>query len=58
MRNNFEEMLDTIDASIFSGDSLECKDNRELLKHFIDRWSRELATFKEEDNQDGRRRNL
>ena len=38
----FEEYLDTIDAFIFTGDTLHLKQNREVLKEYMKRWERAL----------------
>ena len=40
MRDTFEMQLDSLDATIFSGDVLEDKENRECLKAHLARWYR------------------
>ena len=40
-----DEHTDTLDADVFTGDCLHEKINRDHLKHFLDRWNRELLTY-------------
>ena len=44
--NDFEEILDTLDAAVFSGDGLEDEHNRNLLQGFLTRWQRRLEELK------------
>ena len=37
-----EQECDALDASVFSGDSLESLDNRKSLRAFCERWIRAL----------------
>ncbi len=41
-------MCEEIDAACFSGDALEDPRARELLAHYIGRWTRRLAEYQEE----------
>ena len=38
----FEEIVDTLDAEVFSGDSLVDKANRELLREHMIKWEKEI----------------
>lgn len=40
--NKFEEQLDSVDASVFTGDALEYEDNRAILSLYLDRWGRAI----------------
>lgn len=41
---DFEEILDQVDAAIFTGDTLEDPFNVESLEYYIKRWQRQLLT--------------
>lgn len=49
------DAIEEIDAAMFSGDTFNEKCNREELKEYIDRWSREIKSIEEfwesEDNE-------
>lgn len=54
MAGDFSELLDEVDAAIFSGDALHDYDLREELRGYLSRWSREcdkLAELEEEENE-------
>lgn len=38
----FEEYLDTIDAFVFTGDTLHLEENRKILREYLERWERAL----------------
>lgn len=40
--NGFEELCDSLDAAVFTGDSLHSKENRDLLKDYMFRWDLEV----------------
>lgn len=41
------ELLDELDASVFSGDIFHSRDGIELLELYVGRWSRALVDIKE-----------
>lgn len=43
MRTYIHEQIDALDASVFSGDLLEVKEEREALKAHCERWLRAIA---------------
>ena len=47
MEEDFYELCDNLDAAIFTGDSLEFKENRSTLEEFLARWQRELTRVEE-----------
>jgi hypothetical protein len=51
---NDKEAFETIDAMVFSGDTLENPVHREYLRMMIDRWERRLKHFKRPEVEDGR----
>ena len=44
----FEEMLDNIDASVFSGDTLYDAEELASFKKYVVRWNREIAVKEKE----------
>jgi len=46
--NEFTELLDRVDASVFSGDALEYPKNRQELLWYCERWLRKLKELKDE----------
>ncbi len=59
MTGGFFEVIDTMDAAIFTGDHLEEEWNRAGLRLHLDRWERELkrseelaSTINETDSSD------
>ena len=49
-QNHFVDVIDDLDACIFTGDHLTDSSNREMLQEFIDRWQRALNVAKLEGN--------
>ena len=45
MPTNFEDLCDEVDAAVFTGDSLEFEENRELLHTYLSRWKRHLESY-------------
>ena len=43
--NNIKELLETIDAAMFSGDSCNNKETTAMIKEYIDRWDREIIAI-------------
>jgi hypothetical protein len=41
----FNEACETLDAEVFTGDSLCEERNRKMLKEYIDRWTRQIKVF-------------
>ncbi len=41
-----EQMLDSIDAEVFSGDTFHSEEGIELLEMYVGRWSRALPGIK------------
>lgn len=53
MINRFlDEQTDTLDATVFSGDCLLEKENREHLKEMIASWSRQIKEYEETEGVD------
>lgn len=42
MTNWLEKQTDELDATLFTGDSLNDSENRKLLKKYLERWSKRL----------------
>ena len=42
-----EQMLDSIDAEVFSGDTFHSREGIEILELYVGRWSRALVNIKE-----------
>jgi hypothetical protein len=49
IREYFEGYTDGIDASVFSGDILYVKDERDHLKKYCERWLRAIAEVEEDE---------
>ena len=49
--NNFEEICDTLDAAIFTGDVLMSEENRKILTEYLDRWVGELKRAEDFNKQ-------
>lgn len=47
MNVQIDRAIDEIDAAMFSGDTFQERYNREELKKFIARWSREIERIEE-----------
>lgn len=51
--NNFiDNICDLVDAAIFTGDALECKENRKEFKRLLERWSRRVDEWTESPEQE------
>lgn len=42
-----EQMLDSIDAEVFSGDTFHSREGIEILEMYVGRWQRALVNIKE-----------
>ena len=45
MHQDFEELLDKIDACVYTGDCLENPKNRELLENYLNKWGNTLDSY-------------
>lgn len=51
MTNDINDVMDTLDAAVFSGDTFLDKDNLENFKHYIERWNNQLKVLESTTNQ-------
>lgn len=51
MTNDINEIMDTLDAAVFSGDTFLNKENLENLKHFLERWNSQVKVFESTGEQ-------
>lgn len=51
MHESVEQAIDEIDAAMFSGDTFYDDDNREVLKKYIARWSKEIDEIEYFDSE-------
>ena len=45
MTNDINEVMDTLDAAVFSGDTFLNKENLENFKHFLERWNSQVKVL-------------
>lgn len=45
-----EDLLDSVDAAVFSGDSFHPKEGRERFEWYLARWQREMDARRAADN--------
>lgn len=52
MRDYIEAACEEIDAAMFSGDAFHDPEHRKVLKEYMGRWEREMASFQELDDEE------
>ena len=52
MNSELYEHFEHIDSAVFSGCTFHNKDDREILKNFVNRWNKEMKVFEEIDAED------
>lgn len=51
MTNNISDLMDTLDAAVFSWDTFLDKANIDSLKYYLDRWNSQIKVFESTTEQ-------
>ena len=53
MLKKYDEICDSLDACVFTGELVSVKENREDFKKYLDRWQKEIEEWEKLENSDG-----